>query len=55
MRIPLVETSSRPCGNPMLRVDPLTAYVATSPGGMDAAAIIAASTHRSSWPSRLSG
>ncbi|MGO4334193.1 AbrB family transcriptional regulator [Labrys sp. KB_33_2] len=28
-----------------LHVDPLTAYLATSPGGVDAAAIIAASTH----------
>jgi membrane AbrB-like protein len=28
----------------LLHVDPLTAYLATSPGGMDAAAIIAAST-----------
>jgi membrane AbrB-like protein len=29
----------------LLHVDPLTAYLATSPGGVDAAAIIAASTH----------
>jgi membrane AbrB-like protein len=29
----------------MLKVDPLTAYLATSPGGMDSVAIIAASTH----------
>jgi uncharacterized protein len=28
----------------LLHVDPLTAYLATSPGGVDAAAIIAAST-----------
>lgn len=28
-----------------LHVDPLTAYLATSPGGVDAAAVIAASTH----------
>ena len=28
----------------LLQVDPLTAYLATSPGGVDAAAIIAAST-----------
>jgi hypothetical protein len=27
-----------------LHIDPLTAYLATSPGGLDAAAIIAAST-----------
>lgn len=29
----------------LLHIDPLTAYLATSPGGVDAAAIIAASTH----------
>ena len=28
----------------LLHIDPLTAYLATSPGGVDAAAIIAAST-----------
>jgi membrane AbrB-like protein len=28
-----------------LRVDPLTAYLATSPGGLDSAVIIAASSH----------
>ena len=29
----------------LLHIDPLTAYLATSPGGVDAAAIIAASTN----------
>jgi membrane AbrB-like protein len=31
--------------NRMLGVEPLTAYLATSPGGMDSVAVIAASTH----------
>jgi len=31
--------------NRVLGVEPLTAYLATSPGGMDSVAVIAASTH----------
>jgi uncharacterized membrane protein AbrB (regulator of aidB expression) len=30
----------------MLGIDPLTAYLATSPGGMDSVAIIAAASNR---------